>query len=104
MSWYLLVPPLGDHGPNLTAPLYEWFHEDPLKQRPEAYVTSAECEARKAKKLKDSIVAERKDVPYLHDARCVKSDDPRLIDPYEKSFGRVIEVPIRPTTSPRFYR
>jgi hypothetical protein len=28
---YLLVPPLGDHGPNLTAPLYEWFHEDPLK-------------------------------------------------------------------------
>lgn len=79
VSWYLLIPPLGPHEPNFTAPLYEWFHEDPLSQQPEAYSTLADCEARKAKKLKDSIAAERKDVPYLRDARCVKSDDPQLI-------------------------
>jgi hypothetical protein len=79
VSWYLLIPPLGPHEPNLTAPLYEWFHEDPLRQRPEAYLTLTDCEARKAKKLKDPIVAERKDVPYLRNSRCVKSDDPRLI-------------------------
>jgi hypothetical protein len=62
-GWYLLIPPLGDHEPNLTAPLFEWFNEDPEMQRPKTYSTLAECEARKAKKLKDSIVAKGKDEP-----------------------------------------
>jgi hypothetical protein len=49
--------------PNLTAPLFEWFNEDPEMQRPKTYSTLAECEARKAKKLKGSIVAKGKDEP-----------------------------------------
>ena len=98
VGWYLMIPPFGTHEPNLTAPLYQWFYADwdPEKVRPiEPYLSLAECEAQKAKRLKDSIDRN----PYLRDARCVKSDNPRLIDPYEK-----FVVPIRPPTKPLFHR
>jgi hypothetical protein len=77
VGWYLMIPPFGAREPDLRAPPYQWFYADwdPEKVRPtERYLTLAECEAQKVKRLKDSIDRN----PYLRDARCVKSDDFRL--------------------------
>jgi hypothetical protein len=78
VGWYLMIPPLGAHRPNVAASVNQWMYA-PVKRKQryafQPHSTLEECEARKGKDLKDCIVVEGEDDPILRDGRCVRSDE-----------------------------
>jgi hypothetical protein len=67
VGWYLMIPPLGAHRPNVAASVNQWMYA-PVKRKQryafQPYSTLEECEARKGKDLNDCIVVEGEDAHF----------------------------------------